>query len=264
MAGHHGPPGPAHQPNGHLPPGMAPPQQKTVAQALASANEAAWIQLGTRPRVRQEHQRINLNILGSLSELQGDLEGAIAAYEHAIQHNSWSIPAMSAIAAILRNRDQYGHSIEYLRNILKLDGANGDVWGQLGTLFSRASAFGRPLTPPLRPLLPDDGQSPRSILRLSASTLSFDRSKGMSTSLAHFLRNIVANRHQEPKLWYGIGILYDRYGSLEHAEEAFSQVMRMSPDFDKANEVYFRLGIIYKQQSKYNESLNASDATDDL
>jgi glucose repression mediator protein len=34
--------------------------------------------------------------------------------------------------------------------------------------------------------------------------------------------------------------------------------MRMSPDFDKANEVYFRLGIIYKQQSKYNQSLDVS------
>lgn len=60
---------------------------------------------------------------------------------------------------------------------------------------------------------------------------------------------------QEPKLWYGIGILYDRYGSLEHAEEAFSQVMRMQPDFEKANEIYFRLGIIYKQQQKYKSSL---------
>ena len=60
---------------------------------------------------------------------------------------------------------------------------------------------------------------------------------------------------KEPKLWYGIGILYDRYGSLEHAEEAFSQVMRMQPDFEKANEIYFRLGIIYKQQQKFNQSL---------
>ena len=60
---------------------------------------------------------------------------------------------------------------------------------------------------------------------------------------------------QEPKLWYGIGILYDRYGSLEHAEEAFSQVMRMQPDFEKANEIYFRLGIIYKQQQKFGQSL---------
>ena len=56
-------------------------------------------------------------------------------------------------------------------------------------------------------------------------------------------------------MWYGIGILYDRYGSLDHAEEAFSQVMRMAPEFEKANEVYFRLGIIYKQQQKYAQSL---------
>lgn len=60
-------------------------------------------------------------------------------------------------------------------------------------------------------------------------------------------------------MWYGIGILYDRYGSLEHAEEAFSQVMNMQPDFEKANEIYFRLGIIYKQQQKYDQSLEVSN-----
>jgi len=32
----------------------------------------------------------------------------------------------------------------------------------------------------------------------------------------------------------------------------------MAPDFEKANEVYFRLGIIYKQQQKYTESLEVS------
>jgi glucose repression mediator protein len=71
--------------------------------------------------------------------------------------------------------------------------------------------------------------------------------------------NLKLISQQEPKLWYGIGILYDRYGSLEHAEEAFSQVMRMQPDFEKANEIYFRLGIIYKQQQKYQQSLEVSN-----
>lgn len=56
-------------------------------------------------------------------------------------------------------------------------------------------------------------------------------------------------------LWYGIGILYDRYGSYDYAEEAFSQVMQIQPEFEKANEIYFRLGIIYKQQSKFSQSL---------
>ena len=60
-------------------------------------------------------------------------------------------------------------------------------------------------------------------------------------------------------LWYGIGILYDRYGSYDYAEEAFSQVMQIQPDSEKANEIYSRLGIIYKQQSKFNQSLEVCD-----
>ena len=37
----------------------------------------------------------------------------------------------------------------------------------------------------------------------------------------------LAFSQEDPKLWYGIGILYDRYGSLDHAEEAFASVLRM-------------------------------------
>jgi hypothetical protein len=36
--------------------------------------------------------------------------------------------------------------------------------------------------------------------------------------------------------------------------------MRMQPDFEKANEIYFRLGIIYKQQQKYSQSLEVLDS----
>jgi hypothetical protein len=32
--------------------------------------------------------------------------------------------------------------------------------------------------------------------------------------------------------------------------------MRMAPEFEKANEIYFRLGIIYKQQQKFSQSLD--------
>lgn len=32
----------------------------------------------------------------------------------------------------------------------------------------------------------------------------------------------------------------------------------MQPDFEKSNEIYFRLGIIYKQQQKYQSSLEVS------
>lgn len=58
---------------------------------------------------------------------------------------------------------------------------------------------------------------------------------------------------QDPNLWYGIGILYERYGSLEHAEEAFNAVLKMNPNFEKKNETYFRLGVINKQQMKIDK-----------
>jgi tetratricopeptide (TPR) repeat protein len=48
-------------------------------------------------------------------------------------------------------------------------------------------------------------------------------------SCAHLEADGKGTDRQEPKLWYGIGILYDRYGSFEHAEEAFSSVLKMDP-----------------------------------
>lgn len=42
---------------------------------------------------------------------------------------------MSAIAQILRTREQFPKAIEYLQTILKLDPQNGEAWSNLGTCF---------------------------------------------------------------------------------------------------------------------------------
>ncbi|GES57040.1 putative transcriptional corepressor Cyc8 [Aspergillus terreus] len=199
---HHGHIAAHPQVNGHLPlqaQGQKGPPLST-AQKIAALNEQVWLQIG------------------SLTELLGDLEGAMNAYEQALRHNQWSIPAMNAISCILRTKEQFPKAIEYLQNILKLDPTSGETWGSLGHCH-----------------------------------LMMDNLQEAYTSYQQALYHL--RDPKEPKLWYGIGILYDRYGSLDHAEEAFSQVMRMAPDFEKANEIYFRLGIIYKQQQKFNQSL---------
>ncbi|KAF2741086.1 TPR repeat-containing protein [Polyplosphaeria fusca] len=196
---HHGGPHMGHpQMNGH-PPQLNQP--KPPFAHLVQLTETVW------------------NQIGSLSEQMQDLDGAYQCYEHALKHNAWSVPAMQGIACILRARDQFPHAVEYLKTILKVDHANGEVWGSLGHCY----------------LMMDDLQQAYQAYQQALYHLSDPK---------------------EPKLWYGIGILYDRYGSLEHAEEAFSQVMRMEPTFEKANEIYFRLGIIYKQQQKFNQSLD--------
>ncbi|CAI7151999.1 CPS_collapsed_G0003650.mRNA.1.CDS.1 [Saccharomyces cerevisiae] len=45
-----------------------------------------------------------------------------------------------------------------------------------------------------------------------------------------------------PKLWYGIGILCDRYGLLDYAEEAFAKVLELDPSFEKDKRNLLRLG----------------------
>ncbi|KAK3713799.1 glucose repression mediator protein [Vermiconidia calcicola] len=195
----HYPPQVRPQPNGAMPMPQ-PPQIKNTTQYLAATNESVWIQLG------------------HLSEEMGELDGATQAYERAMNFNQWSVPAMLAISCILRSKDQFTAAVEYLRQILKVDPNNGEVWSSLGHCY----------------LMMDDLQQAYSAYQQALYHLPDPK---------------------EPKLWYGIGILYDRYGSLEHAEEAFSQVMRMEPNFEKANEIYFRLGIIYKQQQKFQQSL---------
>ncbi|OZJ03716.1 hypothetical protein BZG36_03295 [Bifiguratus adelaidae] len=56
-------------------------------------------------------------------------------------------------------------------------------------------------------------------------------------------------------LWFGIGIYSDLTNAPEHAEEAFTSVLRYNPDYEMANDIYFRLGIIYKKQQRYDLSL---------
>jgi glucose repression mediator protein len=63
----------------------------------------------------------------------GDLDQAMNAYEKALVANPRSIPAMNAISCILRTQEHFHKAVEYLQNILKLDGNNGDVWGSLGS-----------------------------------------------------------------------------------------------------------------------------------
>ncbi|CAG8877174.1 unnamed protein product [Penicillium salamii] len=196
-----------------------------AAHAYANDHVAAILVQGQKRApsfaIAQEIAALNGQVwlqIGSLTESMGDLDDAINHYEQALRHNQWSIPAMNAISCILRIKEQFPRAIEYLQNILKLDPSSGETWGSLGHCH-----------------------------------LMMDNLQDAYTSYQQALYYL--HDPKEPKLWYGIGILYDRYDSLDHAEEAFSRVMRMAPDFEKANEIYFRLGIIYKQQQKFNQSL---------
>merc|ERR1712137_948951 len=156
--------------------------------------------------------------LGNLCEMMNETDRALFAYENALRHNPYNTKALTQLASIYRMKEQYSQAISCLRRLLEVEAENGEVWSELGHCF----------------LMMDDLQQAYSAYQ---------------NALYHL------PDPKDTKLWYGIGILYDRYGSLEHAEEAFNAVLKIQPKFEKSNEIYFRLGIIYKQQTKYRESL---------
>ncbi|KAF6765927.1 TPR-containing protein Mql1 [Ephemerocybe angulata] len=159
-------------------------------------------------------------LIGRVAEQMNDHEHALSAYENALRHNPMSLVSLGS-------KKNYPKAIDYFQRVLSLQEENGEVWSALGHCY----------------LMQDDLQKAYSAYQQALYLLP--------------------NPKEDPKLWYGIGILYDRYGSLDHAEEAFSSVLRMDKvlglDFDKSNEILFRLGIIYKQQGKYDDSLSCFD-----
>lgn len=76
--------------------------------------------------------RINY-VPGNLSELMGELDSATQAYERALSFNNMSVQAMLAISCILRSKDQFPAAVEYLRQILRIEHTNGEVWSSLGS-----------------------------------------------------------------------------------------------------------------------------------
>ncbi|KAI8321277.1 TPR-like protein, partial [Martensiomyces pterosporus] len=145
-------------------------------------------------------------------------ERALTAYDSALRHNPYSQAALTQIANIYRSREEFEKAVEYFQRIVNIDNTNGEIWGAIGNCY----------------LMLDE--LPKAYQAYQQAIYHLPDPK-------------------EPKLWYGIGILYDRYGSYDHAEEAFGAVMRMDPNFDKATEIYFRLGIIHKCQGRYEQSL---------
>eukprot|EP01113_Clastostelium_recurvatum_P047828 TRINITY_DN8590_c0_g1_i4.p1 TRINITY_DN8590_c0_g1~~TRINITY_DN8590_c0_g1_i4.p1 ORF type:complete len:595 (-),score=160.49 TRINITY_DN8590_c0_g1_i4:134-1918(-) len=156
--------------------------------------------------------------LGALAESMHDADKAMYSYENALRHNHYNVKALTQVASICRMREQYPKAVEYFQRVLALDNTSGEIWGALGHCY----------------LMMEDLQKAY---------------QAYQQALYHL------PNPKDPNLWYGIGILYDRYGSFEHAEEAFTAVLKMDSKFEKANEIYFRLGIIYKQQLKHEQSL---------
>jgi glucose repression mediator protein len=148
---------------------------------------------------------------GRVAETLGDSARALSSYETALRHSPFNIEALTQTANILRQQEKFVEAAEYFTRIIHLNEEAGEVWGALGHCY----------------LMIDD--LPKAYACYQQAIMHIPDAKVRPASFSRRQTYANVRAQNEPKLWYGIGILYDRYGSLEHAEEAFASVIQTDP-----------------------------------
>jgi tetratricopeptide (TPR) repeat protein len=64
-----------------------------------------------------------------------DMDKALFAYENSLHYNHFNVKALTAIAGMYRNKDQYSKAVEYYHRALNVENNNSEIWGALGHCF---------------------------------------------------------------------------------------------------------------------------------
>lgn len=156
--------------------------------------------------------------VGSLSETLSETDRAIHAYESALRHNPYSSSALLRLAGLFKLKERYSQAADCYQRLLNIESQNGEYWSSLAHCY----------------LCMEELQKAYSAFQQAL----------------YYLPN-----PKDPNVWFGIGLLYDRYGSEEHAEEAFLSALSMDGANEHASMIYYRLGCIYCKRKKYDASL---------
>jgi glucose repression mediator protein len=161
--------------------------------------------------------------IASLANSMNDQDRLIIALEHILRLNPFNITALWQYGKTFEQNGQYIIAKEAYQRILKNNANNVqvvEVLAALGRCYLMLDELGK------------------SYQTLQQSLLGY-QTLGISI---------------EGDFWYWIGLLYDRYGSEEHAFEAF--VASAKATRSPIAEAYFRIGMLMRNRGKYDLAMN--------
>lgn len=142
----------------------------------------------------------------------------IQAYQNELDENPYSIKALSELAQHNANSGEYTLASQFYERIVNIDENNGRAWTALGHCY----------------LLKGEYQKCFTAYQKALYTMEDNR---------------------DAQLWYGIGLLYNKFESYKYAEPAFQAVLKIDPNFEQKSEVLFKLGIIYKHSNSLENAI---------
>lgn len=133
--------------------------------------------------------------------------------------NLSDVDKVNKFAEYCATTGEYQSAIEYYVKIISIDPENGPAWTALGHCY----------------LLVEDLQN------------SFNAYQRALYSLEDI---------KDSQLWYGIGILYEKFESYDHAISALIAVLKMSPNFYQKSEVLYKLGMIFAKTNQIQQAIS--------
>jgi glucose repression mediator protein len=200
------------------------PQGASDGATSASIAEGAPPTDGEQQRLAKANEVAWLQV-AALAEEVNDLQKASDAYKHVLEQNDRNVHALLQLASISRMQERFNDAVEYLNRILKIDGSSGEVHGAIGHCYLTLSQ------------------------RAEGIPAILECLKSCNDAYQEASRHLGA--YNDPNLWYGIGLLYERYGALmdsgstqrecyQAAEEALRCVLQEAPHFEKRAEILYR------------------------
>ena len=122
------------------------------------------------------------------------------------------------MAEFYGTKGDYRTAIQYYLKMTELDSENGPSWAAIGHCY----------------LLSDD----------------INKAFNAYQQALYCLEDI-----RDPQLWYGIGILYEKFESYDHAISAMIAVLKMSPNFQQKSELLYKLGVILAKTNQLDQAI---------
>jgi len=176
-----------------------------------------------------------LTEIGNIALQLKDYDKSFKFFSEALNKNPLYLPALVGLMRFYHERENYHKVVEFCERAIALE--ESSVAAALATAAASAS-YGDPSKEG------GENKAEERDLTTGSSLTTTVHSGELWSALGHSLLIIghlqrayscyqqaiaKALKKDDPKLWYGIGILYDRYGSMEHAEEAFASVLKLDP-----------------------------------
>ena len=148
----------------------------------------------------------------------------LESLQAAFTANPQDISVLSRLAQTQASQGDYSGACDMYEKLVAIDCDNGMAWMALGHCY----------------LLKADYQKCFHAYQKALGTLQ-DR--------------------KNAQLWYGIGLMYTKLETYEHAEPAFQTVLRIEPNFEQKSEVLFKLSQVYFKLGNYSSALTFASSS---